>query len=386
MAYLAVEIPHITGGTNAMSLPPETCWLRDVLVCLSPLLFLTATPLCHASQGAGTEETTALRHSPLSLAPDWTDSGAQGEAWPAGIQQNSHPLFLQVVNPADKQREMQRAGAPTTEPSAAAERDPRRAANPFEGRRPSYELPAVEVVGEPAPELREEDRVGPYAQPRWTARRRFPGTRVYVRPPGTVEFEYWLRPTIDEGDTEIRTLYEISIGLPYRFQLDLYLRTDSDGNLEETFIGQQVEIRWALADWNRIWGNPTLYIEWVNLEQAPDKFEAKLLLGGEIAPRWHWGSNLVGEFETGGEREYEYQLTGGVSYTVIDSVFSIGAEAMLILTDTQDDRGDFDTGVLIGPSLQWHPFEQLRIDFAPLVGVTSDSPDFRAFLVVGWEF
>lgn len=292
----------------------------------------------------------------------------------------AYPLYMQVaVNPADKARE----GQASTLPSDV---DPRRPANPFANRQASYDMPPVIIEGERAPELREEDRIGPYNQPRWTARRRFPGTRVYVRPPGTVELEYWLRPTVDDGETELRTLYEISMGLPYRIQLDIYLRTDSGGNLEETFVGQQVELRWALADWGVIWGNPTLYAEWVGLEQAPDKFEAKLLLGGEIAPRWHWGANLVGEFETGGEREYEYQVTGGVSYSVIDSVFSVGVEAIYIMADTKEDRGDFDYAFLIGPSIQWKPFEQLHIDFAPLVGVTSDSPDFRAFFVVGWEF
>lgn len=289
------------------------------------------------------------------------------------------PAYLDIVNPADKQRSMQGEAAPAT-------RDSRRAPDFFQGRLPSYEMPAVEVVGEKS-DLREEELIGPYNQPRWTARRRFPGTRVYVRPPGAVEFEYWLRPTIEKsGDTAIRTLYEISVGLPYRLQLDLYLRTDSGGDGEETQVGQQVELRWALADWGVIWGNPTLYAEWVQKDGGPDVFEAKLLLGGELAPRWHWGANLVAELETGGDREYEYQLTGGVSYALVDSIFSIGAEAQLVLLDTHDNRGSYQTTLFIGPSLIWSPFEQLNIEFAPLVGVTQESPDFRAYLVVGWEF
>ncbi|QOV88587.1 hypothetical protein [Humisphaera borealis] len=292
------------------------------------------------------------------------------------------PLFLQaIMNPGDKAADRARNVA------ATQEADPRRPGNPFAGRMPSYEMPAVNVTGEALGAFREEDKIGPYGQPRWTARRFTPGTRVYVRPPGVVEFEYWLRPTIEkDGNTEIRTLYEIGIGLPYRFQVDFYLRTDSGGDGEETKVGQQLEVRWAVADWGKIWGNPTLYFEWVQKDADPDQFEFKLLLGDELTPRWHWGVNLVAEMELGGEREYEYQVTGGVTYAVIDSVLSLGLEAQWLFADVKEDRGNFSHTVFVGPTIQWRPIEPLRIAFSPLVGVTDDSPDFRAFLNVGWEF
>lgn len=319
-------------------------------------LFATATlagigaPLAKASDDLGADE--------LTLSP-------------------SAPVYLQIVNPADKQREIQASSAAPTAQSVTYAPPPPRA---------SYELPAIEVTGEPAAELREEDRIGPYNQPRWTARRRFPTTRVYVRPPGTAELEYWFRPTVDHGESEFRSLYELSIGLGHRLQLDLYLRTDQDGDDGESLWGQQVELRYALADWGVIPGNPTLYLEWVGLEQRPDQIEAKLLLGGELAPRYHWGVNLVAELQTSGEREYEYQVTGGVSYSIIDSVLSLGLEGQIFFTDVKGNRGDFDWAYLVGPSLQYSPLPQVHITFAPLVGVTSDSPDFRAFLVVGYEF
>src|SRR3954468_17727421 len=37
----------------------------------------------------------------------------------------------------------------------------------------------------------DDQPVGSYHQPEWTARRRFPTTRVYVIPAGTVAAEYW---------------------------------------------------------------------------------------------------------------------------------------------------------------------------------------------------
>ena len=342
--------------------------LRRAVACCFGCAFAMTSSTTFAQSAPGDEAVSIVR--PYGLDPN---------AAPADGEYTS-PVYLQtVVNPGDKAADAAR--------SAAATQDSRRPTNPFAGRMSSYEMPAVNVEGEALSAFREEDKIGPYGQPRWTARRFTPVTRVYVRPPGTIEFEYWLRPTIDkDGNTEIRTLYEMSVGLPYRFQLDMYIRTDSDGDGGETEVGQQLELRWAIADWGKIWGNPTLYAEWVQKDSSPDQFEFKLLLGDELAPRWHWGVNLVAELELGGEREYEYQTTFGLTYALIDSVLSVGIDAQWLFADTKDDRGDFSNTVFVGPTIQWRPFEQLRIAFAPLVGVTDESPDFRAFLNVGWEF
>lgn len=255
---------------------------------------------------------------------------------------------------------------------------------PGTGRQRSFELPPVTVVGEKSA-LREEDRVGTYQQPRWTATRHFPGTRVYVIPENQVEVEFWARPTIArDGSTETRLLYELEIGLPYRFQIDLYYRADvEEGDYRN---GAQFEMRWALADWGKIPGNPAIYLEYAPLESAPDKIEGRLLFGDQFAPRWHWGLNLNAELETGGAREYEYQISGGVSYTVIDEKFSVGAEAKALFTDTRDNRGTFTDVYLFGPSLQWRPMPQLTINLAPLVGIGPDSPSAEVTLNIGWEF
>ena len=80
----------------------------------------------------------------------------------------------QVVNPADKQTQ------PSAPSGQAAEHVP------------TWRMPAINVYGE-APNV-EEERIGDYLQPRWTAHRRFGETRVYVVPKGMIEFEYWLIP------------------------------------------------------------------------------------------------------------------------------------------------------------------------------------------------
>ena len=249
----------------------------------------------------------------------------------------------------------------------------------------SYELPAVTVEGQKVPDLREEDLVGSYNQPRWSATRRFPGTRIYVIPENQVEVEFWARPTFNrDGSTETRLLYEVEIGLPHRFQLDLYYRADIADN--DYHNGAQLEMRWALADWGKIPGNPTLYLEYAPLEDAPDKVEARLLLGDQLAPRWHWGLNLNAEFELSGEEEHEYQVSGGLSYAVIDEKFSAGAEFKALFTDELGSRGTFTDVYLVGPSFQWRPLPQLTVNLAPLLGIGPDSPTAEVTLNVGYEF
>ena len=277
----------------------------------------------------------------------------------------------QVMNPADAQ-----PPAPQAASSASAE------------RLQSWEMPEIVVVGQRPSELREENRVGSYGQPRWTATRRFPTTRVYIVPEGKMELEYWLRTTWEkDGTTSYRSLYEAEVGLPHRFQFDIYHRTDQSSDTGEIFTSEQLELRYALADWGVLPGNPTLYFEWIRHDQRdePDQVEPKILFGGDLYPRWHWGLNFVGEFQTGGELEREYSVRGGLSYTVRDSKLAIGGECQASFTDTKDDRGNFEESVVLGPSVQYRPFPQMTINVAPLFGVTEDSPHAQVWFNCGWE-
>lgn len=267
----------------------------------------------------------------------------------------------QVVNPADKQKPPQNQG---------------------EGQ-------PVVVESTRVSDLREEDRVGSYQQPEWTSHRRFAETRIYVRPEGTVEFEYWLVPEIPNGGgpAETKVQYEFEFGLPERFQLDLYIVSHQDGNEGPMqFDEQKFEVRWAFADWDVIWGNPTAYVEWSARDNEPDHVEAKLLLGGEIESSWHWGTNLVYEQETGGLRESGYEITGGVSKTLVDQRFSVGGEVKWAAVTDDSDRHAFSNEVLIGPSFQYRPTPNSHFDLAPLFGTTNDSPDAKITFLFGWEF
>jgi hypothetical protein len=296
----------------------------------------------------------------LASAPPASEATAPDPAIPAPAQ---------VVNPATKQ------GPP--EPQAA------------DDRLRSWELPPIDVSGERWSPYRESDLVGDYAQPRWTTRRLFPTTRIYVLPEGQIDFEFWTRVKVpkDEGKTTVETQYEFEFGLGNRLQLDIYAVTEKAGGEGELDSSEQkYELRYALADWGKIPWNPTLYAEWVSVSGAPDVFEAKLLLGDEVAPGWKVGTNLVWEHEVSGDLTNEYQITAGVSRTIVDEKFSLGAEVRAGLSDTTHDRGEFEEELEIGPSFQWRPTPAMHVDFAPLVGIGSDSRAADIFLVIGWEF
>jgi hypothetical protein len=285
-------------------------------------------------------------------------------------------LFAQTVNPATAAAGTSSADAPQ---DAAEPSDPGR-------RLGSWEKPAIVVEGTRLSPYREEDLIGSYAQPRWTAHRRFAGTRVYVRPEGQVDVEQWFRwKNSKNGPDELVTQTEIEFGLPHRFQLDYYLITrNKDG--EPTKVDNALEVRYAFADWGRVWGNPTLYVEWISQDSDPDKVETKLLLGDQLAPGWHWGTNLVWEQETGGSRTSTYEFTAGLSRTAIDDRFSWGLETKLEWEDEAGNRGNYSKDMRLGPSFQWRPMPQMHFDFAPLFGLTSDSLRSDVYLIFGYEF
>lgn len=250
-------------------------------------------------------------------------------------------------------------------------------------------LPRITVIQTNASvsEINEEQPVSPNQQPEWTTRRRFSTTRVYVISPWQLEFEQWWKGKFPrEGKPEHLFQSEIELGLPYRFQLDLYenIERTSGGTLQHQ--GNQVEARWALADWGKIPLNPTLYGEWKFNDHHPDAYEVKLLLGEELAPRWHWGFNLFYEQEVGGGRQSEAGFSQAISYTLLDEKLSLGVEMNLERTSGPNFDGKPATEFLLGPSLQWRPTPRMHLDLVPLFGTTRDSPVVEAFIILGFDF
>ncbi len=238
--------------------------------------------------------------------------------------------------------------------------------------------------------LLEEQPADESGRPEWTSARRFPGTRVYIqKAPWEFGVESWWRIKHKRNGTVAhRVLQEVEIGLPGRLQLDLYAQEEGSPGTHFHFHSFNVELRWAPWEWGKVWGNPTLYAEYKFADDhwGPDVYEFKLLLGDQLAPRWHWGVNFVWESETGGEREQEFQITGGLSYTVIDSKLSVGVEAFYDRDTVKGQRSNPAHMFALGPSLQWRVNKNLHVDLNCQFGLNRATERQIAYLVVGYDF
>ena len=247
------------------------------------------------------------------------------------------------------------------------------------------QLPEV-IVAETR--FHEESPVGPYQQPEWTEHRRFPSTRVYLQdPPWNMEFEQWGRwQKFRDGSSAYLFQEEATLGLPHRFQFDLYdnWTTADNGNTKEDSIA--TELRYAFADWGEIPLNPTLYLEYKFGINKTDAGEAKILLGDQLAPRWHWGVNLFVEQETSGEESTETGISAALAYTVVDQELSFGVEMEYAQESVKYERSDPEKELLIGPSVQWRPVPRIHIDAVPMFGITNDAPRIELWVVLGYDF
>lgn len=298
------------------------------------------------------------------------------------------PARAQVIQPAEsaEARQQERQDEPA----------------PPSGHLPSYQAPAVyETVVRDTPLPRDSERIGEYDQPRWSARRRFPTTRIYVVPAGTATFEYWYEAKLSPEaarDVRTRSQFEMELGLGHRLQLDLYVTTQQQGvDAPMQLHREKVELRYALADWGVLPANPTIYVELARQHDAPPKAELKLLLGGELGLRTFWGVNLVFERVLGEELEHEYVVTSAIAYNLVDEKFSIGAELKLEAVDVAGSRFDFaEYEVFLGPSVQWRPVPPVHVDLVALVGagIVPGEGDvegesellLQPMMVVGYEF
>jgi hypothetical protein len=233
-----------------------------------------------------------------------------------------------------------------------------------------------------------QTKVGPYNQPLWSTMRMFPSTRVYVmNPPGSVMYEKWfdIRDRRD-GPAQIRMRDEFTFGLGKRLQLDLYSHTVYDGeNGNKTFSwrGFSWELRYALADWGKIWGNPTIYLEH-KLLNGYMGIEPKLLLGDRIGKNGIWGLNLIYEGNIAPTKELrqpEYASTASYGH-IINNDLTLGATGMYRYNDYGGGSHESYLGPLIQYRFNGHAY--LTVEVMP--GLTKESKASRSTIIFAWRF
>jgi len=242
---------------------------------------------------------------------------------------------------------------------------------------------------------RDTDRVGPYNQPVWTTQRPFTTARAFVLPPGQMQFEQWYRPRwLKDGSREDRVLTEFAIGLPGRFQLDIYERwnieQDSDGHYNANHEGVQIELRWALANWGVIPFNPTTYLEWIQRstkDGSPDKYEIKVLLADEFFDGLiFFAGNFILEQEVAGGHETELGYTQAIATTIIERKLLGGIEMWYRTANEHGSRHDHSYEFLLGPSLQFRPTNRTFLNVTGLFGTTTDAPRAEMYCIFGYQF
>jgi hypothetical protein len=175
-----------------------------------------------------------------------------------------------------------------------------------------------------------------YGAPEAFSRSRFGTlTQAYVLPPFTVYtgLEYELTSP-RQGFPDHLFTQELEIGLPYRFGIAMENNVDAfRGSVNESTTS--FEMRYALADWNKIPLNPTLFAEYkigigplnetaeVGSQEGdqgghtPNAYELRLLLSEDFADKLEWAFNGFFEQEIRGGRGREWGFAQSLAVPIL---------------------------------------------------------------------
>lgn len=278
-------------------------------------------------------------------------------------------------------------------------------------------LRAQEAVTTQAVNVSGEEVPSSYGATPGFSRSRFSNlTQAYVLPPGAV-----FAGLIYQGDSlkfnrpDHRLTQEIEIGLPNRFGLafENSIENHRGTTQERTF---SIEGRYALADWNKIPLNPTIFVEYKfgignilhdegppgmapkgegrafleEYRKLPDAVEVRLLLAQDFSNEVEWAANLFYEQETSGDRGREVGFSQSLMFPILlsNERLKVGAEMQYIsFTDAGlRKEGTSSPRVVIGPTVAWKPSRNTRLDVSPLFGITDDAPHASVFVVFSMLF
>ena len=252
-----------------------------------------------------------------------------------------------------------------------------------------------------------DDVTSAYGAPGGLSRSRFaPLTTAYVLPPWAFYFgEIYEGNAFRHGFPDHTFTQEVEMGLPYRFGVaaEAELERFNGGGGVQTM---SLEGRYALADWNKIPLNPTLFAEYkfgvgtIRHEEGPppppgeeeeesgppkvpDAYEFRLLLAQDFGERVEWAMNWFFEKENTGDRGREWGFAQSASMPILlpREQLKIGVEMEYKNFTVKDTRGSPMHSFVIGPSAAFRPSKNTRFDVSTLFGCTDDSPAVQVFAV-----
>jgi hypothetical protein len=263
----------------------------------------------------------------------------------------------------------------------------------------------IVVTGEEVPSA--------YGAPPGLSRSRFSNTvNAYVLPPWSFFFgELYEGQGFRHGPPDHLFTQEIEMGLPYRFNVAAeagFERFNGGGGARSVSL----EARWALADWNKIPLNPTIFAEYkfgvgtIRHEEVPpppggggeeeesgppkvpDAYEVRLLLAQDFFERVEWAMNWFFEKENTGDRGREWGFSQAALMPILlpNERLKVGIEMQYRNLTVKDTRGNPLHSFTIGPTIAWKPTAQTRLDISPLFGCTAGAPVVDVFVAFSWLF
>jgi hypothetical protein len=268
------------------------------------------------------------------------------------------------------------------------------------------------VVTAPGVPSAYEEVPSAYGAPPAFSRSRFSNAvNAYVLPPWAFFFgELFEGQAFRHTPPDYLFTQEIEMGLPYRFNVaaETELERFNGGGGVQTV---SLEARWALADWNKIPLNPTIFAEYkfgvgtIRHEEVPpppgggeeeesgpppipDAYEVRLLLAQDFFEHVEWAMNWFFEKENTGDRGREWGFSQAAMMPVLlpNERLKLGIEMQYRNVTTKDTRGDAVNSFVLGPTAAWKPTAQTRLDISPLFGCTHDSPVADIFVAFSWLF
>jgi hypothetical protein len=236
--------------------------------------------------------------------------------------------------------------------------------------------------------------IGEYTQPAWAERSQFTSTTsVYVLSPYEMFVgNLWEAQFSRHGGTRNVLTQEVDFGLPHRFELGIENELGLvESDARETSV--TLEARYALANWNAIFLNPSISVEYIfgvgrsarDLRRQPDAAVVRLLLGQNFGDHIGYGLNVELQQDVSHDSGHEFDISQSIAYGAMNGKFEFGAE-MRYTHDTARRNPIERDELVIGPTIGWKPTRQLRVSIAPLFGCTHDSPRVASYVLASYEF
>jgi hypothetical protein len=253
-----------------------------------------------------------------------------------------------------------------------------------------------------------QESVSAYGAPEAFSRSRLGAlTQAYVLPAFTVytglDYEFTDPP---QGLPDHLFTQELEIGLPYRFGVAVENNVDAfHGSVRESSVS--IETRYALADWDKIPLNPTLFAEYrigvgplnetaevgsqphegdegdQGSRRTPNAYELRLLLAEDFGDKVEWALDGFFEQELSGDRGREWGFAQSIAVPILQEreKLKLGIEMLYRNHTDHPTRSDPTQLFELGPSLAWKLTRSARLDFTPLFGTSSAGPAVQTFLI-----